>query len=274
MSGFDDEIDGLYRLPPDVFTEARNRLATRARGAAGAGIRTLARPHLAAWAVNQVYWRDRLAFDRLVKAAEAVRTAHRRLVSGEDANVAGAEAAHADALAQAAEAARAALAEAGQPGSPALLAAVNDTLRALPTADPFGRLTKPLTPASGFDAFAGVVPRGSRAASPAAAPTLRLQKGAKTAKAAARDAARERARVEKELADATAKLGKAQAALESLARALDSAERDRDRRQAGLDEAQGRLDDLVAQLPRTRQVVEDAAHERDRLKRRVDALSS
>jgi hypothetical protein len=270
MSGFDDEIDGLYRLPPDVFTEARNRLATRARGAAGAGIRKLARPHLAAWAVNQVYWRHRVAFDRLVKAAEAVRTAHRRLVSGEDADVAGAEAAHTAALAQAAEAARAALAEAGQPASPALLAAVNDTLRALPTADPFGRLTKPLTPASGFDAFAGVVPRGSHAASPAAAPTLRLQKGAKTAKAAAR----ERARVEKELADATAKLGKAQAALESLTRALDSAERERDRRQAGLDEAQGRLDDLVAQLPRTRQVVEDAAHERDRLKRRVDALSS
>lgn len=274
MSPFDDDIDGLYRLPPEVFTEARNRLATRAGGDAGKAIRALVKPQLAAWAVNQVYWRDRVAFDRLVKAAEGVRAAHRRLVSGEAADVAGAERAHHDALSQAMARARAALEEIAQPVSPAVLAAVADTLRALPTADPFGRLAKPLAPTSGFDAFAGVVPRAPSGTARTAPPPLRLQKGAGTAKAAARDAARERARVEKELASAAAKLTAAQTALTSLTRALESAARERDKRQAALDDAEARLDELSAQLSRARQAVENAAHERDRLKRRVEALGS
>lgn len=66
MSGFDDEIDALYRLPPDAFTEARNQLAKRAGGEPGKAIRALARPALAAWPVNA---------GRLPRARQAVEEA-------------------------------------------------------------------------------------------------------------------------------------------------------------------------------------------------------
>lgn len=273
MSGFDDDIDALYRLPLDAFTEARNQLAKRAGGEPGQLIRALAKPALAAWAVNQVFWRDRVAFDRLVKAAEATRVAHRRLVSGDESDVAGAEAAHADAVARATEVARAALDEARQAGSKAVLAAVADTLRALPSADPFGRLVRPLVPVSGFEAFAGLVPRGPRTGSEGRSSELRLQKGAGTA-TAARDLARDRVRVAKELAVATERLAAAQAALKSLTRAVESAKHERDRRQAALDESEARLNGLTGRLPRARQDVEDAVHEHDRLKRRVETPGS
>ncbi|MDP1569845.1 MAG: hypothetical protein Q8L86_07570 [Vicinamibacterales bacterium] len=274
MHAFDDEIDGLYRGPLATFTDQRNALATRAGGDMGKAIRALVKPPLAAWAVNQVYWRDRIAFDRLITAAEAVRAAHRRLVSGEAADVAAAEAAHAEALALAMDVARAALAESPTPASPAVLAAVAGTLRALPSADPVGRLTRPLTPVSGFEAFAGITALPPRAAPRDRMPPLRLQKGAETVKADAREAARERARVARDVAAASATLREAEAALEAHTRALEAAVRERDRRQAALDEAAARLHDLTVQRPRVQQAVEQAAHERDRLARRRDALDA
>ncbi|MEP6594233.1 MAG: hypothetical protein ABJC51_11100, partial [Acidobacteriota bacterium] len=54
----DAEIDRLYQLPPEEFTAARNALAKSA-GTEAAAIRQLAKPPLAAWAVNQVYWQQR-----------------------------------------------------------------------------------------------------------------------------------------------------------------------------------------------------------------------
>ncbi|MGE0043067.1 MAG: hypothetical protein AB7H88_17660 [Vicinamibacterales bacterium] len=271
MPPFDDEIDRLYQLAPGAFTEARNALAKQAGRPAGDAIRKLVRPQLAAWAVNQVYWRDRVAFDRLVKAAEAVRAAHRRLVGGEEADLAGAEAAHAEALGRAVAAARAALAESGEAVSPAVTAAVTDTLRALPTADPFGRLARPLTPASGFEAFAGVVARAPRAATPAP-PPLRLQKGAATEDAArTRARAREAAKLEAELAAAVAASTAAAKALDDLQKAVARAERERDRRQAALDEAAAALRDLAGRLPEAKRAREAADHERDRLERKREA---
>ena len=63
---FDAEIDRLYQLPLDEFTAARNALAKKA-GADGASIRSLTKPPVAAWAVNQVYWRDRSTYDALIE---------------------------------------------------------------------------------------------------------------------------------------------------------------------------------------------------------------
>ncbi|MGE3274148.1 MAG: hypothetical protein AB7O67_03480 [Vicinamibacterales bacterium] len=274
MSSFDDEIDALYQGPPEGFTEARNALAKRAGGAEGAAIRKLVKPQLAAWAVNQVYWRDRVVFDRLVKASEALRVAHRRLVSGEDADLRGAETAHGEALARANDAAKAALAESGETASPAVLAAVTDTLRALPTAEPFGRLAKPLTPATGFEAYAGIIARAPKAAPRAskAPPALRLQKGAATDAAAAKEKARAVATAQAELDAAVARSREVEKALESLTKALGRAERERDRRQAALDEAAAEVRDLSSRISRTRQDVEAAEHERSRLKRRFDTL--
>src|SRR5579872_3059426 len=63
------EIDRLYQLPLDEFTEARNAVAKDAGGEAGR-VRALGKPSVPAWIVNQLYWRDRPTWDALIAAAE------------------------------------------------------------------------------------------------------------------------------------------------------------------------------------------------------------
>jgi chemotaxis protein histidine kinase CheA len=143
----DDEIDALYRLPPGEFTAARNVLA-KARGAAGATIKTLEKPSLPAWGVNQVYWQDRTTFDALVDASTTMRQAHVQVISGRSADVAGAEAAHTSAVKAAVASARRLIEAAGEKATPATIDAITETLQALPTDEAPGRLTKPLKPLS------------------------------------------------------------------------------------------------------------------------------
>ncbi len=159
----DDGIDALYRLPPGEFTAARNVLA-KARGAAGAEIKTLERPSLPAWGVNQIYWHDRPTFNALVEAAVAMRQAHVQVISGRNADVASAEAAHSAVVKTAVQSARRLIEAAGEKATPATTGAITETLQALPTDDTPGRLTKPLKP-MGFGALMGMgipVVQGSR----------------------------------------------------------------------------------------------------------------
>lgn len=71
------ELERLFRLPPAEFTGARNALARRLaeQGDAGgaASFRALVKPSLPAWAVNQLYWSDREAFDALIESGKRVR---------------------------------------------------------------------------------------------------------------------------------------------------------------------------------------------------------
>ena len=75
MSGLEVAIDRLYSLPLTEFTAARNALARSHTGAAAAGIRRLPKPTTVAWAVNQLYWRERRSYDALIRASERVRAA-------------------------------------------------------------------------------------------------------------------------------------------------------------------------------------------------------
>jgi hypothetical protein len=143
----DDEINALYRLPPGEFTAARNVLA-KARGAAGAAIKTLEKPSLPAWSVNQIYWHDRPTFEALITASAAMRQAHVQVISGRSADVAGAEATHTAAVKTAVASARRLIDAAGEKATPATIDAITETLQALPTEDTPGRLTKPLKPLS------------------------------------------------------------------------------------------------------------------------------
>jgi hypothetical protein len=72
-------IDALYQLPLTEFTPARNALATRLRKSGKTGesdeVRSLVKPSIPAWAVNQVYWKNRAAFDRLLSAGDRLRKA-------------------------------------------------------------------------------------------------------------------------------------------------------------------------------------------------------
>ncbi len=225
-----DEVDRLYQGPLDAFIDARNALAKTTRRA---DLKTLPKPSLPAWAVNQLYWHHRPVVDRLVVAADAVRDQHQRMLAGETANVREAEPAHRDAMRDAVAAARGVLTLGGHALTPATLDAVRDTLRALPSPEANGRLVRPLTP-RGLDALSGlavaarpgpapVVPRDPpRATTDAAAARLR---DTRAAEAAAREREARRQHAETTLADARVGLARAEAA-------VDQAERDLVTRQA------------------------------------------
>lgn len=93
----DSQIDRLYQLPPDEFTEARNALA-KELGKDGASVRKLSKPPAAAWAVNQLYWSRRPVYDSLIAAASALRAAHGQVLAGKRADLRAAGAAHEEAL--------------------------------------------------------------------------------------------------------------------------------------------------------------------------------
>lgn len=148
------EIDRLYQLPPDDFTAARNALAKTA-GADAAAIRRLAKPPLAAWAVNQVYWQRRDVYDALMTAAKEMRQAHKAVLAGGAGDLRTLGKAHEAAVDGAAKAAASLLSAAGQKATDATRQAIVTTLRALPAEHPPGRLTTTLQP-GGFEMLAGL----------------------------------------------------------------------------------------------------------------------
>ena len=167
----DTEIDRLYQLPLDEFTAARNALAKDA-GPDAARIRALSKPPVAAWAVNQLHWRDRDAWDALVEASESARRAHRAVLAGRGGDVRAAGKVHDDAVEAALKATLGLVADAGHPVTDATKQAILTTLRALPGDEPPGRLTRTLQP-GGFEALAGLsLARGAqpRPSKPAPAP--------------------------------------------------------------------------------------------------------
>jgi hypothetical protein len=152
MADVEDSIGRLYQLPLDEFTPARNALAKESKQPA---IKALEKPNVAAWAVNQLYWKERPTYDRLVKAVERLRGEHRKLLSGKSSDIRDAEKSHRDVIREAIDSIRDLLEAAGQSLSPATLTAVQETLEALPASDAPGRLTRPLKPL-GFEALSGV----------------------------------------------------------------------------------------------------------------------
>ena len=89
----DAEIDRLYQLPLDEFTPARNALAKGAGGEA-ARVRALSKPPVAAWAVNQLYWRKTEVWNALLAAAENAHRVQRAVLAGRAGDVRAASKVH------------------------------------------------------------------------------------------------------------------------------------------------------------------------------------
>jgi hypothetical protein len=156
VASLDAEIDSLYQAPLDRFVSARNALAKSLKG--DDRVRALAKPTVVAWAVNQVYWRARAAYERLVKNGERLRTAQIAALEGKKADVAGAGAAHRQAIADAVSQAQKLAAAAGAaPDADALMRTFETLSLAATPPDRPGRLVGALQPA-GFEALAGVTP--------------------------------------------------------------------------------------------------------------------
>jgi hypothetical protein len=283
-----DEIDRLYQLPLSEFTASRNALLKQvAAGAERAQVRELQKPSLPAWAVNQLYWRRRKVFDRLVAAAERLRAAHRQQLSGTRADVAGAESAHQQAVKAAVEEIRGLLQDAGEAESPATLAAATETLQTLPAAGEPGRLTKPLKP-MGFEALAGLVPGAGAAIarftrprvvepeSPRQADRKPDTGAAKRQAAALRQQAEARRREiaveEKALREAATAEREARAALSRSEMSLARVRRQRKELETRLDELTVERDRLAGEVDRHRKESERAAFERQRLEDRLKSL--
>ena len=77
MPDSQQSLQELYTAPLASFITERNRLAAELRAAgkgdAGKQIARHRRPTVSAWAVNQLYWHEREAFDALFAAAARLR---------------------------------------------------------------------------------------------------------------------------------------------------------------------------------------------------------
>ena len=244
----DAQIDELYQRPLGEFTAARNALA-RDAGTRSAEIRQLAKPPLAAWAINQVYWRERPTYTALIEAATELREAHAAVLAGRGADVRGTGKSHDEAVEAAVKSALAILKADGHPATDATRQALMTTLRALPAEDPPGRLARTLQP-GGFEMLAGMPVRGRKAPVPAPAPRPpkapsadRAESSKAREEAAAAARAKEQAERTLRHTEHTARRDEFEAArqvreAEKAARAVESAREALVEAQRGLEEAE------------------------------------
>ncbi len=283
----DAEIDRLYQLPLDEFTSARNLLAKQG----GAEVKSLAKPPVAAWAVNQLYWRNRPPYDALVRASNEMRRTHKAVLGGKGGDLRVAGKAHDEALDAALKATLALLEESGQPATDATRQAIITTLRALPSEEPPGRLTRTLQP-GGFEMLAGFSIAGegraltARPAKPAPVKEQTARKPDKTKpkekekatpaqKAAAAAAA---ARVREAVATATRELRQAEHAAQReefeaarAAREAEKAERQAAAARAAFEEARAALEEAEAAVPPAVRARDAAARRAQQTEEKLEA---
>ena len=124
MSAYDEAVTTLYQATLSDFVAERKRLAAELKAAgdkdAAARVAKLVRPPVSAWAVNQLWWRERKAFEALVTAARRVKVGDRE-----------ASQAHRQALARLKETAARLLQEAGNAATEPTLRRVTTTLSAV-----------------------------------------------------------------------------------------------------------------------------------------------
>lgn len=230
----DDQIDHLYQLPLDEFTAARNALA---KETGDAPVKKLEKPNLAAWAVNQLYWQKRKVYDEVIKTSGQVRTAYKQMLAGKSADVRAAEVFHNEAMRKAKDAIRAILESAGNSSADAVMTPVTETLDALPTTDPPGRLTKPLR-RTGFEALQGVT-IAAKPSRPVTKPETTKPAADETEPARKRRETdqQELAMTKERLRFAEAAEREAEASVDRAKRTLERAERTRERIEGELEQA-------------------------------------
>lgn len=86
-----ERLDSLYQVPLAEFVKARNTLAAALKREghleASDRVKTLSKPGPGAWALNQVYWRERALFDRMIRAGDALRRLQEQMLAGRAASL-------------------------------------------------------------------------------------------------------------------------------------------------------------------------------------------
>jgi hypothetical protein len=248
------EVDSLFQLPLPEFTAARNTLAARLHKAgdkdAATQVKGLAKPPVSAWVVNQLYWRNRDAFDRLLTTGARLRQAQASQLAGQVTNLRELLTTHRETLTELAKQASGILSQSGHQPSPDVMRRVTMTLEGLAAqgllegAPVAGRLTADVDP-PGFETISALAPRpgGDKPARPAgdarvlafhankrtAGNGKGAHKGASPADVKARDAERRKL---------------AQAAVKAAERALAEAKRDAASAEAAMKKAAVKLKDV------------------------------
>jgi DNA repair exonuclease SbcCD ATPase subunit len=259
-------IDELYQLPLSEFTAGRNSLATRLRKSGKTGnadeVRSLVKPSIPAWAVNQVYWKHRAVFDRLLGAGDRLRKAQSSTLAGKSADVRGALDAVREALSQLSRLAASELETAGHNASPGAMRAVTATLEALSaygTADhapPAGRLVDEVDP-PGFETLATLVPNaGASSGNTMPSRVLRFQQQAAVPKRKSSEDKEERREEERR-----AKLAAAKAAVQDADKNLREARSLAQEAQSALKKAAANAKDTEQAMIEAEQVMDKVAKE-------------
>lgn len=162
----DAEVDELFKLPLAEFTSARNTLAAKLKQTGRTDdanlVKSLAKPSVSAWTVNQLYWHHRNAFDKLLAAGQRFHKAQTSSLAGKVADMRGALEARRDALAHLSDLATSLLSDAGHNPSLETIRRITTTLEAIsalasvsdgPT---LGRLAQDVDP-PGFESLASFV---------------------------------------------------------------------------------------------------------------------
>src|SRR5580765_529149 len=158
-SNLEDEVDALFRLPLAEFTGARNALAARlkksGRGDDSLLVKALVKPSISAWAVNQLYWNHREAFEQLIKSGERF---HKAQTSGKVTDMRAAMDARRQGLSQLSDIASSVLRDSGHNPTPDTIHRITTTLEGISAyasradAPHSGRLTADVDP-PGFELF-------------------------------------------------------------------------------------------------------------------------
>lgn len=258
------DIDSLYQGPLSEFTAARNELAKKS-GKAGAEIKALEKPSMAAWGVNQLYWRERRTYEKLLRASERVRAAHQQAMRGKKIDLRALESQHNAAVKDASDKIAEILIRTGDPATPATMKAVLDTVQALPGPSAPGRLTKALAPI-GFGAF-GALMKGAISSKALAEVVTFAPKKPKADEAA--EAARRMAAINaKRIAELDGIFAKVTKALVGAREKLARAEKAKAAAEVAFQQAQAQADAHRAGVARLEREARNADQERSELKSR------
>lgn len=258
------DVDKLFQLPLAEFTGARNALAARLKQAGRAAdaslVKTLAKPSVSAWTVNQLYWDHREAFDSLLEAGQRFHKAQTSSRAGKVTDMRESLDARREALAHLADLATSVLQDAGHNPSLETIRRVTTTLEAIsanadgPT---LGRLSQDVDP-PGFESLASFIPGAVPIKKP-------VQKA--TALRDARELEKTRnariAAAKVSLQTAKKSLAEAGARAQSLEAAQKQAEKQ-------LREAEERLKKASAEVEDAKRIVEQASKELESLFRTTD----
>ena len=263
-------VDGLFQLPLAEFTAARNALASRLKKNGhpeeAEAVKGLQKPPISAWTVNQLFWKQRIAFDKLLDAGLKFRTAQAAQLSGRSSDIRGPLEARREALADLSKRAADVLRGANHSPSPDVMRRITTTLEALSTYGGLegtpqpGRLSDDVDP-PGFETLAALVPRVGDAGATGPSRVLRFQQTPpKKARPGKKDPEAE-ARERKALLEA------AKAAVQSVEQTLHDARKQ-------VEQAEAQLKKAAAKAKETERESREIAKEKAAVDRRFEKASA